>query len=189
MISYIYIHHLTKETVYFYTAINRLPKHKNDCLLINIYQNICDKVKSKPNMYKIKVPLDNLRMNNDKINKKNLNISLNNVNLGSYDYIDDVHVLYKTNSKNGRRFTTRSLELFCTKKITPKCLRKIIRKLKTNGLHEWNDKSHIKVTFVNVENSDICFGLDFKSLKPIEIPLYVRRKNQSTYSTMKMYSK
>tara|TARA_Y100000389_G_scaffold183947_1_gene201922 strand:+ start:16 stop:450 length:435 start_codon:yes stop_codon:yes gene_type:complete len=138
-------------------------------------------------MYKIKVPLGNLRINNAKINKAKLNRVLDNLVLESYDYIDHVNVLYKTIKIEGIPITTKSLEFFCTTKIAQKSVKKIIKKLQNNGLHN-TAKKRTKVMFIDIETNQTDFGVDFASLRPIKIPERVNRKNRSTYLTMHMYS-
>ena len=77
-------------------------------------------------MYKIKIPLTHLCMNNKKIKTSNLNkVLTNNIILKSYDYIDTVHVLYKTSKHNGHPHTIRSLEIICTKELTKKSVKSL----------------------------------------------------------------
>ena len=140
-------------------------------------------------MYKIKIPLDNLRINKAKVNKSNLNKVLDNILLKSYKYIDYVNVLYKTTKRNRRPYTTRSLEIFCTTKLTQKSVKKLIKRLHKNGLHIVENKSDTKVTFVEVEKNQVEFGVHFVSLKSIKIVEHVHFKNRSTYLTHHMYSK
>jgi len=120
--------------------------------------------------YKIKISCttkDDLCYNNKKISNKNYNRPNFEELINNTDYIETALILYK--HKHFKKFTTKSLEFMCTRKISEIEFKTFITDIKDNGFSSNNDNTIHLIKINDNKPSEQIFIYDFQLEEKINI--------------------
>lgn len=135
--------------------------------------------------YKIKcicTSIEEFTFNNNKINKYISNEIIQSLNPENDNFIDNIIVVYKNNNMT----TFKSLEIFCNRLLSKEEFEDYLIEMANCG---FCSKHNIHIAFININNNEIIYNLDFNCLRNQTIKPYKYKKNKSTYSISTIYTK
>jgi hypothetical protein len=135
--------------------------------------------------YKIKCICTSIKefsFNNNKIDKYISNEIIQSLNPENDDFIDNIIVLYKNNNKT----TLKTLEIFCNRLLSKEEFEDYLIEMYNCG---FCSKYNINIAFININNNEIIYNLDFNCLRNQTIKPYKYKKNMSTYIVSTIYTK
>jgi len=136
-------------------------------------------------MYKIKFSTTKMVYNGQKIKGTHCMEALENMKIEECSYVKECVFLYKRAQQRNRIYTHKSLEMFCSEKITEKSLKKLIEMCKNAGI-----KGNGIVEVINVKTNEVLTCYNYRRVrkeKPKERT--GEYKNKSSYTTYPLYKR
>ena len=166
---------------------------------------------SNPNtMYKIRIPCNQLKFNNQKIKHTSCQYFLPLLQVTSYPYIESIQFVYKRRDdanklnklnklnkqkQRSRAYVHKYIEITCNTLIKKQQLRRFCMKLQRLGFTKIiSYEQPLRIDFIDITDNQIIHSLDYESdvlsyNDVDELNTKIRHKNRSSYHTHVMHSK